>query len=55
MRTKRGKVQETGEDNNPEVGAVDDVATIDLRMEQLSDTRVIGHGIKQRTNQKAIR
>jgi len=33
MRTQRGKVQEAGEGDSPEVCGVDDVATIDLGAE----------------------
>jgi len=55
MRTKRGKVQEAGKDDRPEVCGVDDVATVDLGAEHTLHIRASGRGIGQRTNQKTIR
>ena len=54
MRTKRGKVHEAGKDDSPEVCGVDNVATVDLGVEQTLGTQASEHGIKQRTNQKTI-
>jgi len=37
--TQRGKAHEAGNGDSPEVFGVDDVATVDLRVEQVLDTR----------------
>ena len=47
MRTQRGKVQEAGKGDSPEVCGVDNVATVDLGTEQTSDARTSGSEIKQ--------
>jgi len=55
MRTQRGKVHEAGKGDSPEVCAIDDIATVDLGVEQVLDTRASERGVKQKTNQKTIR
>ena len=55
MRTQRGEVQEAGEGDSPEVGAVDDVTSVDLEAEQTLDIQASGHDIKQRADQQTIR
>jgi len=55
MRTQGGKVQEAGKGNSPEVCGVYNVATVDLGVEKMLDTRESESGIKQRTDQETIR
>jgi len=55
IRTQRGKVQEARKNDSPEVRGVDNIATVDLGVEQALDVQASGCGIKHRTDQKTIR
>ena len=46
MRTHRTEVHDAGEDDDPEVPAVDDVATIELGEEPALDTWPSGRSIE---------
>ena len=54
MRTRRAKVHETGDGDDPEVLGVDKIATVELGEVVVLDTWMGERNIKRRADQKAI-
>ena len=54
MRTRRAKVHETGDGDDPEVLGVDKIATVELGEMVVLDTWMGERNIKRRADQKAI-
>ena len=53
MRTYRAKVHEAGEDDDPDVLGVDNIATVKLR-ESVLGALMAERSVKRRTDQKTI-
>ena len=54
MHTQRAEVHEAGEGDDPEVHAVDCIATVELEDEPTLDRWVSGHSNKRRAYQEAV-